>query len=90
MHKTKRRGAAVFNDSRNKLQLVDVTVLAAQDSDQFYCDEKTAEKLGLERLAEHKPGEHWDYVGTLFAQTGGLDRGLINWAKDFERVEVIA
>jgi hypothetical protein len=89
LHKTQRRGAAVFSNGHHVLQLVDVTVLAAQESDAFYADEREAERLGLERLAETKPGEHWDYVGILFAATGGLDRGLINWATDFERVEVI-
>jgi hypothetical protein len=92
MNKTIRNATAVFNDSTNKLQLVQIKVLAAQgDSfNEFYCDEREAERQGLARLAEECPGEHWDYVGTLLAQTGGLDRGLVNWAKDFERVEVIA
>lgn len=89
-HKTPRRGAAVFSSARNTLQLVDVTVLSAQiGTHEFYGDEKEAERIGLARLAEEKPGEHWDFVGLLFAATGGLDRGLINWAKDFNRAEVI-
>jgi hypothetical protein len=90
VHKTHRRGAAVFNNSQNKLQLVDVVVLASHEADGFRFDERSAQEKGLARLAEARPGEHWDYVGTLFASTGGLDRGLINWGEDFARVEVIA
>lgn len=90
-NRTRQRAAAVFSNANHTLQLVDVTVLAEQETPGTWrCDEREAKLLGLERLREAKPGESWDYVGTLFATVGGLDKGLINWGKDFDRVEVLA